>query len=124
MRSDKDFLTFLKGLLRGRRLVFFILVASLAVFLIFYGMRDEKSASQITSGETEQRIAELCSSVDGVGECRVMVTFENGADDGRVYSVVVVCEGADEVRVRREVKELVTTLFGIGSNRVSVIKLG
>ena len=124
MKSDKSFLIFLKELLRGRRLVFFILVAVLAVFLIFYGMREEKSESQLTGSDTEKRVEELCSSVAGVGECRVMLTFENGADDGRVYSVVVVCEGADEVRVRREIKALVTTLFGIGSNRVSVVKLG
>jgi len=40
-----------------------------------------------------------------------------------VQGVVVVCGGADNIKVKEAVIEAVTTLCGIGSNRVSVTKM-
>ena len=83
----------------------------------------------------EEEIRELCSSVDGVGKCRVTVTFERGEQNvykgssvietkpPRVQGISVVCRGADSDRVRIELTELLTALFDIGSNRVAILKL-
>ena len=83
----------------------------------------------------EEEIRELCSSVDGVGKCRVTVTFERGEQNvykgssvietkpPKVQGISVVCRGADSDRVRIELTELLTALFDIGSNRVAILKL-
>lgn len=83
----------------------------------------------------EEEIRELCSSVDGVGKCRVTVTFERGEQNvykgssvietkpPRVQGISVVCRGADSDRVRIQLTELLTALFDIGSNRVAILKL-
>lgn len=84
--------------------------------------------SSFSSGESEthaeqtgeERLAEMCAAVDGVGECKVMVTYEGD----RVYAVAVLCEGAESVAVRERIVELVGSLYGIGSNRIAVIELG
>ena len=125
MRSDKDFITFLKGILKGKR----ALIVALALGLILLcALLPRLLSTEEKKGfnETEERIAELCSSVDGVGECLVMVTFvtdESGEMTGKVFSVAVICEGADSITVRARITELITSLYGIGANRVSVTKL-
>ena len=70
--------------------------------------------------DEETRIAEMCAMTDGVGECRVMLTFDT---DGRVTAVAVLCEGADRAEVRRSITDMLTSLYGIGSNRISVLKI-
>ena len=85
--------------------------------------------------QLESEVAALCSSVSGVGKCRVFITFERGAASTYrgssvietkpplVLGVSVVCSGGDSDRVRSELTDMLTALFSIGSNRVSVLKL-
>lgn len=84
--------------------------------------------SSIGSGEEpiateEERTAELCSLVDGVGDCRVMITYREGDGEEQVYAVAVLCDGAESVQVRAELTELICSLYGIGANRVKVLHL-
>ena len=101
--------------------------------------KNENRNEIITLDEYKQRleeeIRELCSSVDGVGKCRVTVTFERGEQNvykgssvietkpPKVQGISVVCRGADSDRVRIQLTELLTALFDIGSNRVAILKL-
>ena len=48
---------------------------------------------------------------------------KNGKETDEVFSVAVICEGADDVSVRARLTELITSLYGIGANRVSIVKL-
>ena len=66
--------------------------------------------------DDEARLEALFSQIDGVGECQVMVTYKNG----EVYAVAVVCRGADNPKVRESVVEVITSVYGIGANRVAV----
>ena len=81
----------------------------------------------------EEELSDLCSDVDGVGKCRVFVTLERGEQSvykgsslvetkpPKVLGVTVICRGAESDRVKSELVEMITALFDIGSNRVSVI---
>lgn len=114
------------------------------------------------SKETEQKLTDIISSISGVGECKVMITFETGSENvyatdseqkndenstdskdeyvlynssngekallikekyPTVKGVSVVCDGGDNVEVREEVINTVTSLFNISTNRVSVSKI-
>ena len=82
----------------------------------------------------EEELVQICSSVRGVGKCRVMVTFERGEENvykgsvliesrpPKVMGVTVVCKGADSDAVRSEITDMMMALFDIGANRVSVLK--
>ena len=76
--------------------------------------------SDIEEEVLEEQIAEACSSIESVGRCRVMITYTDG---GEVFAVAVLCEGAEKDSVRADVVRLCTSLFGIGANRVSVLKI-
>ena len=83
----------------------------------------------------EGELADICSSVSGVGKCRVTVTFERGEErvykgsslieskPPKVMGVTVVCKGADSDNVRAEIVGMMSALFDIGANRIAVLKL-
>lgn len=99
-----------------------ILVFVLGLILLFLGSirKDAPQASEVT---LETRMVELCSSVEGVGRCKVMVYYGTDAEDARVESVVVVCEGADSVEVRKSITDTLSSFFGIGTNRIRIEKM-
>lgn len=94
------------------------LIAAVGIVMIIMGSivggRNETRAE-------EEKIEELCAMMEGVGECRVAVTYSSEGDS--VYAVAVLCRGAESAEVRARVTELVCSLYGIGANRVSVMKL-
>lgn len=87
---------------------------AVGVVLIFFSGRSAESA------RPEQSFSSLAASVAGVGECRVYLYPETG----EVRSVAIVCEGADDDRVRTDLVRLAAATFGIGTNRVTVLRSG
>lgn len=83
----------------------------------------------------EAELADICSSVSGVGRCRVTVTFERGEEKiykgsslietrpPKVMGVTVVCKGADSDLVKAEIVGMMSALFDIGANRIAILKL-
>ncbi len=106
-----------------------LLIILVGIVLLMLGMGGGAKAEETTADEVESRLEELCSSIAGVGKCRVMVTYEKNAsrygasEVRRVESVAIACKGADSVTVRSELTKLFTSLFGIGANRVSISKM-
>ena len=108
---NSGFLGFLK---KKGGLWILVLAVSVGLFLLVYVSGSEQDVSDETS-----EISELCSSVEGVGECRVMITYEGGEPVG----IVVVCRGGDSVQVRHRLYEMLSALYGIGANRISIEKM-
>ena len=83
----------------------------------------------------EEELKELCSDVDGVGKCRVSITFERGEQNTykgsslietkppKILGITVICKGGDSDAVRARLVEMFSALFDIGSNRIAVLKL-
>ena len=93
-----------------------ILALALAILLF---PTSNQGAKEETPPDEEARLEELCSKIEGVGECRVMVTYKNG----EVYAVAVICRGADTPKVRERLTELITSMYGIGANRISIQRM-
>ena len=75
---------------------------------------DPLESSGIPLGEECHRIAALLQSIRGVGAAEVLLSK---------YGCVVVCEGADSPAVRLEVTNAVAAYTGLGSDKISVIKM-
>ena len=115
MSSDKRVRGFISSLGEGGKLFILLPLLLLGVALIFFS-RGTDTAEKSTSEE----LISLCSEIEGVGECRAMITTDA---DGRVVSAAILCEGADSVKVRAQITEVISELFGIGNNRITVLKL-
>ena len=123
---------------------FWILIAVAffcGVFLLSFPSRQQDTAESESSAleeykaELEDQLTQLCSSVEGVGKCKVMVTFSKGEENtykgsaivqtkpAVVLGVTVVCEGGSSKSVSAEITRMMCALFDIGANRVAVLKL-
>ena len=83
----------------------------------------------------EERLLGICTQVAGVGNARVMLTFESGEEalyqgttrigsvPPRVMGVVVLCSGARDSSVRTALTEMLSALLGIGASRICVLPL-
>ena len=114
-------------------------IGILLIVISSFGRGDVKESEAESLSEYKKRlegeIASLCSDVDGVGKCKVFITFERGEQNTykgslvteskppKILGVTVICRGAGSDEVRRELTEMLTALFDIGSNRVAVLKL-
>ena len=78
------------------------------------GTGDPLSASGIPLDTESQRIAALLRQIRGVGEAEVLLSG-SGA--------VVVCQGADLPSVCLDVTNAVAAYTGLGSDKISVIKM-
>ena len=116
LKSDKSFLDFIRSSDKAPRLALLVVVG---VFLILIGSVNIKTN---TRGE-ERRVEEMCSMIEGVGDCRVMMTYRDTDGEAQVYAVTILCEGAESVCVREDLTEMVCSLYGIGHNRVEIFLL-
>ncbi len=126
---------------KDKKRILLVALAVLGVLLILqsgfaegesYG--DNSSLSEYKE-QLEDELAALCSSVEGVGKCKVTVSFSEGesleyrgstvtgSTPPRVMGVTVVCEGADKIKVREQLSSCMCSLFDIGSNRVCIMKM-
>lgn len=112
MKSNFDFLTFLKKQDKRIYIPIVIVIALLLVLLLF----DNGEESKPVGDNADVELEALCSKIDGVGECEVMVTYR----DGEVFAVAVICDGAEQPKVREKIFDLITSIYGIGYNRVSI----
>ena len=117
-----------------------ILIAVGIMLVAVSGASEESGGKQEISlaeykAELEDELENMCSSIKGVGKCRVMLTFERGEENTykgsslveskppRVLGVSVVCRGADSPEIKRALVDMLSALFDIGTNRISVLKL-
>ena len=97
----------------------------------------------------EEELEVFCSRIDGVGNVSVMIVLDNceeniyaknGSGDKQSYvtysgngillttrtptvrGVAVACDGGDNIAIKEEVTNALSSLLGIGTNRISVSK--
>ena len=129
---------------KNKKIIIAALLLIIGIILVFSssfgnggketGVKSEMSLDEYRA-ELERQVASICSSVEGVGECKVFITLERGEQNvykgssvietkpPRVLGVSVVCRGAESDLTRRRLTEMLTALFDIGSNRVAILKL-
>ena len=118
---DKRFFRFVK---EKKDITKVALVVALGLILIFLGGKGDAPVTE-SDVDMEERIAIACSGVEGVGECEVFLYFAPVGNKGaeEVVSVIVVCEGADSVEVKLRLTNMLSSFFGIGTNRIRIEKM-
>lgn len=109
--SENTFVSFIK---KNKTALIFILILLIGVLLLCL-----PSGEKTDGNGEEERVAELCSGIEGVGECSVFLNIK----EGEVVSAAILCDGGDSPRVEADIKKLISTLYGIGYNKVTVLKL-
>ena len=119
MKSSSDRgITSLLSSISGSSRIIILLLFGLALIIIG-GIGGSGGSTDV---DEEERLSEVCSMMDGVGECHVMITY-SATDPSRVYGVLVLCDGAEQVSVREKIICAISSLYGIGANRVEIQKI-
>ena len=87
-----------------------LLILALGIILMLFPSGSAKSEE----AEGDERIQQMLSSVEGVGEAQVIIS-DNG--------VVVVCRGAENAAVRLDIIRAISAYTGFGSDRITILKL-
>lgn len=117
---DKRFFKYIKE----KKNIFLIAITfSLGILFIFIGGGKEEEVSENT--DIEERLAAAFSSMEGVGRCEVLLYCSDYGKENEetVQSVIVICEGADSVEVRSMLTSVLSSFFGVGTNRIRIEKL-
>ena len=106
---------------RKERIKEIMLVCSLALVLMLavgqvFGDKNTKSSDKIEYDAKELKIARLLESMEGVGETEVMI-YEG---EDAVESVVVLCEGAENLQVIISIREAVAAALGTEEKKIKV----
>ena len=130
--SEVSILAFMKDLFEKKKIAkpLFLLFIGVVLVTIALGTGSAASESGAVSDSDAVALESLLSEVEGVGRCRVLISYEQidagyyskGAEK-RVYAVIVVCRGAKSAKVEARIREAVSSLYGIGYNRVTVLKM-
>ena len=95
----------------------------------------EQSDLEAYGAAMEARLEAFCSQVEGVGRAEVMLTFARGAQaeyhgstqigtlPPEILGVTVLCTGGASDAVRSELTGMLSALLGIGTSRISVLRL-
>ena len=91
-----------------KRFKFPLLILALGILLMLIPTKEKKA-----EGNSCCELGDALSLTQGVGEAYVLVS-ENG--------VVVVCDGAQEAKIRMEITEAVKAYTGFGADRITILK--
>ena len=87
-----------------------------AVWKIFYTDDKQEVSTMANASESEQKLCALLEEIEGVGKVNVMICE---GEDG-VESVVVVCEGANDLLVNMNIREAVAAALGTDEKSVRI----
>ena len=80
--------------------------------------------------ELETRLERVLSCIEGAGRVRVMIREEEQTlsafapqEEPKAAGVVIVCEGADDMRVRLALEQAAQALLGVEYSRIQVVKM-
>ena len=119
LRENTAFGALLKGYLRGKwkDLLLLCVLAMALLFAVSRVFKDDE-AKTISSAmtETEQKVSRLLREIQGVGDAEVIVCE---TEDG-TKNVVIVCDGAKDIRVILNVREAVAAALGTDEKSVKI----
>ena len=106
----------LDGRVKDILLLFFLAIVILFATSQVFREDETEGAFSVSLTETEAKIIRLLEGIDGVGEADVMVYEGENAKK----SVIVVCEGANNLLVVMNIREAVAAALGTEQNAVKI----
>lgn len=103
----------MKEILTMGGLALLLLSVAIAVF------RGGDKSTEATAGQMsalEEKVSRILEEIDGVGEASVVVC----EDEDEVTGVVVVCEGANDLRVVMDIREAVAAALNTEQKSVKI----
>lgn len=100
-------------------------IALVAIFIYFIttnvGASDTVTVHTSSGGnELSRQVASVLCNVEGVGDCNVLITYD---DEKVVGGVVVVAEGGDDIGVKVKIIDAVCALVDVKAEKIKIYKM-
>lgn len=100
-------------------------IALVAIFIYFIttnvGASDTATVHTSSGGnELSRQVASVLCNVEGVGDCNVLITYD---DEKVVNGVVVVAEGGDDIGVKVKIIDAVCALVDVKAEKIKIYKM-
>ena len=114
----------------AKRKWFVPLIIFVLLITVCTSFADAKKTN-VSSKTAEEQLEAICTAVTGGEKATVMVTYESVFEQNYWYSekntekkisgVAIVCNGGDNPNIRLKLHEIISSLFGLPSTRISVV---
>ena len=113
--------------LRGARHIEWVLLA-IALAVVFLMTADGQGADLYESTSLERRMENVLSCIEGAGKVRVLVNPGNAAaafspQDGQAAGVLVVAEGAGDLKVNMALQRAVQALLDVDAEQIEILTM-
>ena len=115
-KEKRGFFSKIDGKTKDLLLVFALLFALVVSAWQIFQKEDTQETTLVNATETEIKVMRLLEEIDGVGEANVIVCE---TEEGN-KNVVVVCEGANDLRVVMNIRSAVAAALGTEEKAVKV----
>lgn len=95
--------------------IYIAIVFIILAIIVYYSISAKGSKSQ-------DDIEKALSQINGVGYCQVVVRYDESNDYKMPVGAIVVCDGANDIKVVEDVTMALKTLLGIDSKNIKVYK--
>lgn len=99
----------------GLLIVGLALILIVSVYKVFLSDTTDENVSDVLTGE-EKKLSRLLENIDGVGKNDVMI-YET--EEG-IQGVVIVCQGAKDIKVYSDIIEAVSVATGTDRNNIKI----
>ena len=87
-------------------------------------LQEESTGENQIKNQWQQELSTVLSKMEGVGKCQVVVSVsEDEKNNYHPDGVVVVCEGAGDPAVKREIISVAQALFSVESHKIKIMNL-
>jgi hypothetical protein len=102
--------------LRLKEVVLLSILSILLLIGAWLVFSEKTSTTYTASTDTEKRLVAILEKIEGVGEVDVMLSDTEDGERG----AVIVCEGANDIRVLISVREAAATALGVQQKNVKI----
>jgi len=122
----------LSGRFKGAvKIEWLAMIAALAVLFLLFLRNGQQSVSEGEGTELETRLAAVLQTVEGVGRVKVLVNERQavpafsggGANEREVTGVVIVAEGARDLRIALAIQQATKTLLNVELDQIQVLEM-
>lgn len=108
----------------NKKIIIVVILIIVLVGTIYFINRASAKGAQTSANAgdksaTEVKLTGILSSIDGVGATDVMI---NEGDEG-VLGVVIVCEGANNIMIKNDILNAVSTALNINKNLIAIYSM-
>ncbi len=105
--------------IKTKRIILIFIVVIFILMSMLFVFKDDRLFEDTAKSTNEKKLCSLLEKIEGVGQADVMISEE---EDG-ISGVVIVCQGADNIVIRNNLLDAVSTALNIERQKIAIYSM-